>query len=92
MRNGLKRLAIAAATALICYALLGFLILPGLAQRIANQQLAVYASVPASLARMEFNPFSLELDVFAQPSNTTSASITCMSISPGTACSGAPCT
>ncbi len=65
MRNGLKRLAIAAATALICYALLGFLILPGLAQRIANQQLAVYASVPASLARMEFNPFSLELDVFA---------------------------
>src|SRR3546814_6295117 len=44
--------------------LLGFLILPGIAQRIANQQLAAYATVPVSLQRIEFNPFSLELSLF----------------------------
>jgi len=52
------------ALVLICYSLLGFLILPGIAQRIANQQLAAYATVPASLQRIEFNPFSLELSLF----------------------------
>ncbi len=64
MPNGMKRAVTGAALALICYCLLGFLILPGIAQRIANQQLAAYATVPAALERIEFNPFSLELDLF----------------------------
>ncbi len=48
---------------LLCYSLLGFLILPGLAQRIADQQLARHALVPATLQRIELNPFSLQLRV-----------------------------
>ncbi|MCQ4293444.1 DUF748 domain-containing protein [Pseudomonas stutzeri] len=64
MPNGMKRAFTGVALVLICYSLLGFLILPGIAQRIANQQLAAYATVPASLQRIEFNPFSLELSLF----------------------------
>ncbi|NRF47328.1 DUF748 domain-containing protein [Pseudomonas stutzeri] len=64
MPNGMKRAFTGVALVLICYSLLGFLILPGIAQRIANQQLANYATVPASLQRIEFNPFSLELTLF----------------------------
>lgn len=64
MPNGMKRALSGVALALICYSLLGFLILPGIAQRLVNQQLAVYATVPASLQRIEFNPFSLELSLF----------------------------
>ncbi|MUT71552.1 DUF748 domain-containing protein [Stutzerimonas frequens] len=64
MPNGMKRAFSGVALVLICYSLLGFLILPGIAQRIANQQLAAYATVPASLQRVEFNPFSLELSLF----------------------------
>ncbi|MAK87067.1 MAG: hypothetical protein CMK96_09030 [Pseudomonas sp.] len=64
MPNGMKRTFTGVALVLICYSLLGFLILPGIAQRIANQQLAAYATVPASLQRIEFNPFSLELSLF----------------------------
>jgi len=60
----MKRAFTGVALVLICYSLLGFLILPGIAQRIANQQLANYATVPASLQRIEFNPFSLELTLF----------------------------
>jgi len=60
----MKRAFTGVALVLICYSLLGFLILPGIAQRIANQQLAAYATVPASLQRIEFNPFSLELSLF----------------------------
>jgi uncharacterized protein involved in outer membrane biogenesis len=65
MPNGLKRALIGVLTALmICYCLLGFLILPGVAQRVVNQQLVNYATVPAHLQRIEFNPFSLELRLF----------------------------
>ncbi|EWC40700.1 DUF748 domain-containing protein [Stutzerimonas stutzeri] len=64
MPNGMKRALTGVALGLICYSLLGFLILPGIAQRIANQQLAAYATVPASLQRIELNPFSLELSLF----------------------------
>ena len=64
MPNGMKRAFTGVALVLICYSLLGFLILPGIAQRIANQQLTNYATVPASLQRIEFNPFSLELTLF----------------------------
>lgn len=64
MPNGVKRALVSAISVLICYSLLGFLILPGVAQRVVNQQLAQYATVPADLERLEFNPFSLELTLF----------------------------
>jgi uncharacterized protein involved in outer membrane biogenesis len=64
MPNGMKRALIGLMTALVCYCLLGFLILPGVAQRIVNHQLIQYATVPARLERIEFNPFSLELTLF----------------------------
>lgn len=61
MPKGLIRAAGALLTALVLYSLLGFLILPGIALRIANQQLAHYATVPARIERIELNPFSLEV-------------------------------
>ncbi len=64
MPKGLIRAAGALLTALALYSLLGFLILPGIALRIANQQLANYATVPARIERIELNPFSLELSVW----------------------------
>lgn len=64
MPNGMKRALIGLMTALVCYCLLGFLILPGVAQRVINQQLIQYATVPARLERIEFNPFSLELTLY----------------------------
>ena len=51
MYKGLTR-ALGALLALVAlYSLLGFLIVPGVALRIANQQLAQYATVPAHLQR-----------------------------------------
>lgn len=64
MPKGLIRAAGALLTALALYSLLGFLILPGIALRVANQQLANYATVPARVERIELNPFSLELTVW----------------------------
>jgi len=64
MTKGLIRAIGALLTALALYSLLGFLILPGIALRIANQQLAHYATVPAHLQRIEFNPFSLEVTLW----------------------------
>ncbi len=61
MPKGLLRAAGALLTALALYSLLGFLILPGIALRIANQQLANYATLPARIERIELNPFSLEV-------------------------------
>jgi len=64
MPKGLTR-ALGALLALVAlYSLLGFLIIPGVGLRIANQQLAQYATVPAHLQRIEFNPFSLELTLW----------------------------
>lgn len=64
MPKGLTR-ALGALLALVAlYSLLGFLILPGVALRIANQQLAQYATVPAHLQRIELNPFGLELTLW----------------------------
>ncbi|MDH0302477.1 MULTISPECIES: DUF748 domain-containing protein [unclassified Pseudomonas] len=64
MPKGLTR-ALGALLALVAlYGLLGFFILPGVALRIANQQLAQYATVPAHLQRIELNPFSLELTLW----------------------------
>lgn len=64
MSKGLKRTAATLVALVALYALLGFLILPGVALRVANQQLAAYATVPAHLQRLEFNPFSLELTLW----------------------------
>jgi len=64
MPKGLIRAIGALLTALALYSLLGFLILPGIALRVANQQLANYANTPATLQRIEFNPFSLELTLW----------------------------
>lgn len=62
MYKGLKRAACALLIAVALYSLLGFLILPGIALRVANQQLAEYATVPARLERIQLNPFSLGTD------------------------------
>ncbi len=64
MSKGLIRAFGALLTALALYSLLGFLILPGIALRIANQQLAEHATVPAQIQRIELNPFSLELTLW----------------------------
>ncbi|WP_448109341.1 DUF748 domain-containing protein [Pseudomonas azerbaijanoccidentalis] len=64
MYKGLIRAIGALLTALALYSLLGFLILPGIALRIANQQLANYSTTPATLQRIELNPFSLEVTLW----------------------------
>ncbi|MCO7612055.1 DUF748 domain-containing protein [Pseudomonas chlororaphis] len=64
MTKGLIRALCALLTALALYSLLGFLILPGIALRVANQQLAIYATTPAHIQRIELNPFCLELTVW----------------------------
>ena len=64
MLKGIKRAASAIVIAVALYSLLGFLILPGIGLRIANQQLAHYAEVPATLQRLQLNPFSLELSLW----------------------------
>ena len=64
MPKGLIRAIGALLTALALYSLLGFLILPGIVLRVANQQLANYATVPAHLQRIELNPFSLEVTLW----------------------------
>ncbi len=64
MPKGLKRAIGAVVLLVLLYCLLGFLIIPGIGLRVANQQLAHYATVPARLERIEFNPFSLELTLW----------------------------
>ncbi|MET0849247.1 MAG: DUF748 domain-containing protein [Pseudomonas sp.] len=64
MPKGLIRAIGALLTAVALYSLLGFLILPGIALRIANQQLASYATMPATISRIELNPFSLEVTLW----------------------------
>lgn len=64
MPKGLKRAVSALLITFLVYCLLGFLLIPGIGLRVANQQLAQYATVPAHLERIEFNPFSLELTLW----------------------------
>ncbi len=64
MHNGLKRALGAMLIAVTLYSLLGFLILPGIALRVINQQLSQLSTVPASLERVQLNPFSLELSLW----------------------------
>lgn len=64
MLKVIKRAASAIVIAVALYSLLGFLILPGIGLRVVNQQLSQYAEVPASLQRLQLNPFSLELSLW----------------------------
>ena len=64
MLKGLQRTATIALIGLGLYSLLGFLIIPGVALRVINQQLASFSTVPAQLERLQFNPFSLELSLW----------------------------
>lgn len=61
MSKGLQRGLAALVILPLLYALLGFLVLPWAALKLVNQQLAERVSQPASLERIELNPFSLEL-------------------------------
>ncbi len=61
MSKGLKRGFAALVIIPLLYALFGFFLLPWAGLKLANQKLAEYATVPASLERIELNPFSLEL-------------------------------
>ncbi len=64
MPKGLKRAIGALLAVFAIYSVLGFLILPGIAVRVINQQLANYATVPAKLDRLELNPYSLEVTLW----------------------------
>jgi uncharacterized protein involved in outer membrane biogenesis len=64
MSKGLKRAIGALLAVFAIYSLLGFLILPGIALRVINQQLANYSTVPARLDRLELNPYSLEVTLW----------------------------
>lgn len=64
MIKGVSRLVAALLALVALYGLIGFFILPGVALRVANQQLQQYATVPAELQRLEFNPFTLELTLW----------------------------
>lgn len=64
MHKGLKRTVAACLIGLGLYSLLGFLILPGAALRVINQQLTHYSTVPATLERLQLNPFTLELTLW----------------------------
>ncbi|MNF28084.1 OmpA family protein [compost metagenome] len=61
MSKGLKRGLAALVIIPLLYALFGFYLLPWAGLKLANQKLAEYATVPASLEHIELNPFSLEL-------------------------------
>jgi uncharacterized protein involved in outer membrane biogenesis len=64
MPKGLKRAIGALLAVFAIYSVLGFLILPGIALRVINQQLANYATVPAKLDRLELNPYSLKVTLW----------------------------
>lgn len=59
----LKRLLVALVLGLALYSLLGFIVLPEVGQRLINQQLAHYTSLPAHLKKIQLNPFTLELSL-----------------------------
>jgi len=64
MPKGLKRAIGALLAAFALYSVLGFFILPGIALRVINQQLANYSTVPATLTRLELNPYTLEVTLW----------------------------
>ncbi|WP_024694064.1 DUF748 domain-containing protein [Pseudomonas syringae] len=64
MSRGLKITLGSLLTVVVLYSLLGFFILPGIALRVANQQLASYSTAPAKIERLEFNPYTLEVTLW----------------------------
>jgi uncharacterized protein involved in outer membrane biogenesis len=64
MPKGLKRLIGAVLAVFAIYSMLGFFILPGIALRVINQQLANYSTEPAKLERLELNPYTLEVTLW----------------------------
>ncbi|WP_349616289.1 DUF748 domain-containing protein [Azotobacter salinestris] len=61
MPKGLKPTLAILAIAPALYSLLGFLVLPGASLQVINRQLPRFVTQPATLERLEFNPFTLEL-------------------------------
>ncbi|GGJ99859.1 DUF748 domain-containing protein [Pseudomonas matsuisoli] len=59
-----KRTALITLAVLAGYSVLGFFLVPVIARHVINGQLETYATVPASLERVRFNPFSLEVTLF----------------------------
>lgn len=57
-----RTLAISLLVGLFAYTLLGFLLLPGVALHLINQQLQQRLTAPGHLDSLEFNPFTLELE------------------------------
>lgn len=64
MAKGIKRLVVVLISGFALYSWLGFLLIPSVALHLINQQLGVYANSPAQLQRLEFNPFTLELNAW----------------------------
>ncbi|MBC3956115.1 DUF748 domain-containing protein [Pseudomonas triticifolii] len=64
MSRGLKITLGSLLTVVVLYSLLGFFILPGIALRVANQQLASYSTALAKIERLEFNPYTLEVTLW----------------------------
>ncbi|MFJ3469740.1 DUF748 domain-containing protein [Pseudomonas sp. NPDC090201] len=64
MPKGLKRAIGALLAVFAIYSMLGFFILPGIALRVINQQLAIYSTEPAKLERLELNPYTLEVTLW----------------------------
>lgn len=59
-----RRFFVGLCTALALYSWLGFFVLPSFALSIGNTLLSEYSTEPASIQRIEFNPFTLELNVW----------------------------
>lgn len=64
MPRKVKAIALICSCLLLLYAWAGFLLLPAVGLRLINQQLAHYSTEPARLERLEFNPFTLQLDAW----------------------------
>ena len=64
MLKGIKRLVITLISLLAIYSWLGFLLVPSVALKVINDQLDIYANSPSNLQRLEFNPFSFELNAW----------------------------
>lgn len=60
-----KTIAVSLLIGLFVYTLLGFLLLPGIALHVINQQLEQRVAAPAHLESLEFNPFTLQMDAGA---------------------------
>jgi hypothetical protein len=62
-RRWLRRLLIGSATALILFAVVGFLVLPPVARAVAEKQLGQLLGRRVAVARVRVNPFALSLTV-----------------------------